>query len=117
MKFPKTVLAFSIVTTIAIITFVGCCQQCSTTPEAPSATATAIPPELIEFKETIQKLPEDEWAAVYKQKICPVSGGALGAMGTPIKVAVEGRDVYICCEGCRKSLEADPEKYLSKIPK
>jgi YHS domain-containing protein len=36
-------------------------------------------------------------------------------MGTPLKVTVDGRDVFICCDGCRKSLEDDPAKYLAKL--
>lgn len=116
MKFQRTLLMLSVVAAIGIVSLTGCCQQCATPTETPSGAAAVIPAELVEYKETIQKLPEGEWAAVYKQKICPVSGGALGAMGIPIKVTIEGRDVYICCESCRKPLEEDPEKYLSKIP-
>jgi hypothetical protein len=37
-------------------------------------------------------------------------------MGTPIKVSVEGRDVFICCDGCTDSLKGDPAKYLAKLP-
>jgi hypothetical protein len=36
-------------------------------------------------------------------------------MGTPIKVTVEGRDVYLYCEGCRDQLEANPDKFLAKL--
>ncbi|WP_460166783.1 hypothetical protein [Thermostilla marina] len=50
-----------------------------------------------------------------KQHICPVSGEMLGSMGTPIKVDVSGRQVWICCEGCRDSLLAEPDKYLAKL--
>ena len=49
------------------------------------------------------------------QKICPVSDEELGSMGAPIKVSVEGGDVFICCEGCRKRLLANPQKYLAKL--
>jgi Cu(I)/Ag(I) efflux system membrane fusion protein len=41
----------------------------------------------------------------------------LGSMGTPIKVDVKGRAVFICCEGCRESLLAEPKKYLAKLSK
>jgi Cu(I)/Ag(I) efflux system membrane fusion protein len=37
-------------------------------------------------------------------------------MGTPPKVDVNGRTVFLCCEGCRARLLADPEKYLAKLP-
>jgi Cu(I)/Ag(I) efflux system membrane fusion protein len=33
----------------------------------------------------------------------------------PIKVDVNGQPVFICCEGCRGRLLADPEKYLGNL--
>jgi len=50
-----------------------------------------------------------------KQKVCPVSGEPLGAMGTPYKVTVKGRDVLLCCQGCEAKIKADPDKYLAKL--
>ena len=50
-----------------------------------------------------------------KQKNCPVGGEALGSMGTPIKVMVGERAVFLCCEGCRSAVEKDPAKYLAII--
>jgi hypothetical protein len=38
-------------------------------------------------------------------------------MGPPVKVAVQGRDVYICCTGCTDILKEEPDKYLAKLPK
>src|SRR5690606_6737623 len=39
-------------------------------------------------------------ALAKSQKACPVSGEPLGSMGAPIKVTVEGRSLFVCCEGC-----------------
>lgn len=50
-----------------------------------------------------------------KQNVCPVSGGPLGSMGTPIKVSVAGHDVFICCAHCEEPLKADPAKHLATI--
>jgi Cu(I)/Ag(I) efflux system membrane fusion protein len=60
--------------------------------------------------------PEDR-ALAEKQKVCLVADGALGSMGAPIKVEVKGHTVFICCEGCREDLLADPDKYLAKLKK
>ncbi len=60
--------------------------------------------------------PADRRLAV-RQQICPVSGMPLGSMGTPIKVAVGDRFVFICCEGCRDRLQSEPVKYLARLPK
>lgn len=47
------------------------------------------------------------------QTICP-------AMGNPIDKNVyteyKGKKVYFCCKGCVAKFEADPEKYLAKLP-
>jgi hypothetical protein len=44
-----------------------------------------------------------------------VSGEPLGSMGTPVKVTVKNRDVWICCEGCRGRLMRNPDTYLAKL--
>lgn len=53
--------------------------------------------------------------AIAQQKICPVSGKALGSMGAPPAVRIGDRDVYVCCAGCTNALKADPQKYLAKL--
>ncbi|MAX34956.1 MAG: metal transporter [Gimesia sp.] len=49
------------------------------------------------------------------QRICPVTMMSLGTMGAPPKVDVNGKTVFICCEGCRESLLEHPKKYLEII--
>ncbi len=65
----------------------------------------------------LAKLSPTDRAIAERQRICPVADFALGSMGTPRKVDVNGTPVFICCEGCRESLLAEPEKYLAKLPK
>jgi Cu(I)/Ag(I) efflux system membrane fusion protein len=62
-----------------------------------------------------QLSPEDRTLAE-RQKICPVAGMPLGSMGTPVKVQIDGRTVFLCCKGCEGPLRASPEKYLSELP-
>lgn len=59
--------------------------------------------------------PEDESLAK-AQVNCPVTGLALDSMGGPVPVTVQGRKVFICCEGCEGKLKGDPEKYFAKLP-
>jgi hypothetical protein len=33
-------------------------------------------------------------------------------MGPPVKVTVKGKDVYLCCEGCREAALKNPDKTL-----
>lgn len=58
--------------------------------------------------------PEDQSLAT-SQQICPVTEMPLGSMGTPPKAEVNGRMIFLCCEGCRGSLMEEPEKYLSVL--
>jgi hypothetical protein len=74
-----------------------------TRPEPPAAAALA----------TLG--PEDRTLAE-RQKACPVTGLRLGSMGTPPRVVVSGRVVFLCCGGCRSKLLADPATYLAKLP-
>lgn len=58
--------------------------------------------------------PEDTKSAM-AQHMCPVSDEMLGTMGTPEKVDVNGKSVWICCDGCKEKLVANPGKYLAKL--
>ena len=48
-----------------------------------------------------------------EQEICPIMGGKINkAVFTEYK----GKKVYFCCAGCDKTFNADPQKYISKLP-
>ncbi len=48
-----------------------------------------------------------------EQKTCPI-------MGNPINknlyAEYKGKKVYFCCAGCKPIFEADPKKYVTKLP-
>jgi hypothetical protein len=46
--------------------------------------------------------------------MCPVTGEALGAMGPPPALTVEGRKVFLCCKGCESALRKDLAKLDGK---
>jgi len=52
-------------------------------------------------------------AAAVEQTVCPV-------MGNPINKQYftehNGQKVYFCCPECKEKFEADPEKYIAKLP-
>ena len=52
-------------------------------------------------------------AGVAEQTTCPVMGGAIDKN---IFVEYKGKKVYFCCNGCPAAFQADPEKYVSKLP-
>ena len=68
-----------------------------------------------EIKEAIAKLPEEDQKLALAQEICPVAEFRLGSMGAPLKVDVGGQPIFICCEGCKKQLTAEPDKYLEYL--
>jgi len=85
--------------------------------EAPAPATNATTPAAMTMGDTITKpgLSAEDQLLADKQKNCPVGGEALGSMGTPIKVMVGERAVFLCCEGCRSAVEKDPAKYLAII--
>ena len=64
-----------------------------------------------EVEAALAQLPADDQAAARAQKTCPVSKDLLGSMGTPYKVTVNGKDVFLCCQGCEAEIKANPAKY------
>jgi hypothetical protein len=54
-------------------------------------------------------------ARAVAQATCPVTGKRLGSMGTPYRINLGNRIVYLCCEGCKDSAEKAPDKYLAKL--
>jgi YHS domain-containing protein len=58
------------------------------------------------------ELPTDDRAAAIAQKLCPVTKKPLGSMGTPIKVEIKGRKIFLCCDGCTEAIQANPDRYL-----
>jgi membrane fusion protein, copper/silver efflux system len=74
----------------------------STTPTAPAPSSG---------------LSAEDQRLVNLQKVCPVTDQPLGSMGTPLRVQVEGRAVFVCCEGCAPALKKNPQKYLVKLAK
>ena len=49
----------------------------------------------------------------YPTKKCIVTGDQLGGdMGAPIEIKYNGRLVRLCCKGCVKKFNKEPEKYI-----
>ena len=102
---------------IAALGLNGCDKKPAKPKDDKPPATTSVEPKSAEEKiaAAIAELPEAERAVAAAQKNCPVAGEALGSMGMPFKVTVKGRDVYLCCEGCKGELEKDPEKYFAQM--
>jgi Cu(I)/Ag(I) efflux system membrane fusion protein len=107
----------------ALVVFAGCAKEESKTPPAtPKAEeqktdSASAEKTAAELPDGLKELSPEDLAAVQKQKVCPVSGEELGAMGKPYKVTVKGQTVFLCCSGCEDDLKKDPDKYLAKLKK
>ena len=83
----------------------------------PSADGQADGASMEEKMSGLKTLSAEDYESAMAQHVCPVSGEMLGTMGTPEKVDVNGKSVWICCEGCKDKLLADPDKYLAELNK
>lgn len=56
-------------------------------------------------------------AKPYPLDKCIVSDEKLGVEGKPVVFVHEGQEIKLCCQDCRKDFDANPAKYLAKLPK
>ncbi|MEY3548043.1 MAG: hypothetical protein RLZZ552_410 [Verrucomicrobiota bacterium] len=56
-------------------------------------------------------------AKPYPLDKCIVSGEKLGVEGKPVVFLHDGQEIKLCCQDCRKDFDANPSKFLSKLPK
>lgn len=87
-----------------------CCAGCVDAVQSDPAKYAAGRPQI-----TVTTATQADAAAIAAQKVCPVMDEPLGGMGTPIKVMVGDKPIYLCCKGCIKKIQAEPAKYLAKI--
>ena len=48
-------------------------------------------------------------------KICPISGHEIGAMGEGKEVEYKGKKIMLCCAMCEKDFNKDPEKFSKMV--
>ncbi|MFO0936361.1 MAG: hypothetical protein U0798_07615 [Gemmataceae bacterium] len=62
------------------------------------------------------KLSPVDRALVEAQEWCVISTDErLGSMGAPIKLYIKGQTVFVCCSGCQKKAESNPDKTLATL--
>ncbi|TWU50650.1 Archaeal TRASH domain protein [Rubripirellula tenax] len=87
-----------------------CCAGCVSAVESDPSKYASGRPQI-----TVTTATQADAAAIAAQKFCPVMDEPLGGMGTPIKVMVGDKPIYLCCKGCIKKVQAEPTKYLALI--
>jgi len=82
----------------------------SETPEKPGERVEKL------IKANFAKMSDEDRPLAEAQKYCAVeTDSKLGGMGMPIKVILNGEAVFICCKGCKKMAEKDPDKTLANV--
>jgi hypothetical protein len=97
--------------------FSGCGGGASTTQASSETKKVEAPtPKGDEVAAERAKLSKEDRTLVDAQEWCVVnSGGRLGSMGAPVKLMIKGQPVFLCCAGCKRKAESDPDKTLAKL--
>ena len=94
----------------------GCARDEPAPPTGDTSNADAwqqgLDPDVAAALSELSKADRD---IALEQRTCPVSGKTLGSMGKPIKVNVQGEDVFVCCDACVDTIKENPDEYLAKL--
>ena len=93
-----------------------CCKHCTEEAVEHGAEVLEAAQALKEASAALAKLPPKDREAAEAQKYCAVmSDNLLGSMGTPIKIELEGKAVFLCCKGCVNKAKRNPSATLAKV--
>ena len=130
----RTLIALLSVTLAGVFVVAGCTNN--TTPAARTGTTSPVADagktgtdgkksngdkqngeasDEAEIKAALAKLSPTDRKLAEAQKWCAESDERLGSMGAPIKVTIKGEPVFLCCGGCKKDAERNPDKTLAKV--
>jgi len=93
----------------------GYVQKASHLVQVNSAARRPNPPTPQRPHITVAQLSANDRALVQQQGTCPVLDGPLGGHGDPVKLMVDGRPLYVCCQGCVGQVEQNPYFFLDKV--
>ena len=75
-------------------------------------------PDEAKIKAAMAKLPAADRSAAAAQRYCPMMDTVrLGAMGTPVKVMIDGKPVFLCCNGCKDEAVEHGKETLATVEK
>ena len=93
-----------------------CCKACTEDAMKDGAATFKTVEKLKAATAELAKLPMEERMAAEAQKYCAIkTDSLLGSMGAPIKLTIEGKPVYLCCDGCTAKAKANPTATLAKV--
>jgi hypothetical protein len=95
-----------------------CCAGCREHALADPKATLAEAEKLRKVTITLGKLKSADQALAEQQRFCPVMDDSrLGSMGTPVKIEIKGKAVFLCCKACQEEALADPDATLKKAEK
>jgi membrane fusion protein, copper/silver efflux system len=97
---------------LALLALAGCEEGVPGLPASPRPAA-----EKSEKETSLAQLSPEDRRLAERQRVCPVTGEALGEMGEPVKVTVKGETVFLCCDGCKKKALDNPDKTQAAVNK
>lgn len=84
--------------------------------KAPDPMAGDTPVRESDINDALSELSVGDRHLAEQQRYCVVlSENRLGAMGTPVKLVLDGETVFICCDSCKQDAAQDPDKTLRKL--
>lgn len=93
-----------------------CCSGCKDDAIEHGKETLANFEKLKKSTAAIAKLSAADQLLAETQLFCPIEdGGRLGSMGTPIKLTLEGKPVFLCCKGCEDAAREDTKSTLAKV--
>jgi len=110
-KKVKTMLLLTVLLVVGLIVVNGCKKsEPAAPPKAPTMEEVTkkAAKAAEEMKETATA------AAEVEQTMCPVMDG--NKIDKNVFVEYKDKKVYFCCADCKAKFEADPEKYIPKLP-
>ena len=92
-----------------------CCDACEDqAKENPKATVAQVA-KLKKIAAAREKLSAEDRELAESQRFCPVEEKIpLGSMGKPVKLLLNGKPVFLCCDSCEEAALAAPDKTLKK---
>jgi hypothetical protein len=93
-----------------------CCQGCQKKALAGGKATLKAAETLKKANVALNKLTPADRELAEAQRFCAVMDGSLlGGMGTPVKVTIEGKPVFLCCPSCEEEAQANPKDIVAKV--
>ena len=86
---------------------------CKKSEPAPSETSADTMQEMQEHAAMMSESAKEVVSAI-EQTTCPIMEG--NAIDKALFTEYKGKKVYFCCPGCEEKFEAEPDKYIAKLP-